>query len=41
MNKKISDESPLGKALMGRKVGEEVEYEAPVGKVIYKINKIF
>lgn len=36
-NKKISDESPLGKALMGKKVGHEVEYEAPVGKVIYKV----
>lgn len=40
INKKISDESPLGKALMGRKEGQEVEYEAPVGKVIYKIVKI-
>ena|SRR3989344_9077540 len=39
-NKKISDESPLGKALLGKKEGEEVEYVAPVGKVIYKIVKI-
>lgn len=38
--KKISDESPLGQALIGKKVGQEVEYEAPVGKVIYKIEKI-
>lgn len=35
--KKISHESPLGKALLGRKVGEKVEVEAPAGKVIYEI----
>jgi transcription elongation factor GreA len=40
MNKKISDESPLGKALLGRKIGEEVQYEAPVGKIIYEVLKI-
>lgn len=38
--KKISAESPLGKALMGRKVGETVEFEAPVGKILYEIKKI-
>lgn len=35
--KKISHESPLGKALIGKKVGEKVEVEAPAGKVLYKI----
>jgi len=40
LNKKISHESPLGKALMDKKVGETVEVEAPVGKVIYKIVEI-
>lgn len=35
--KKISHSSPLGRALLGRKVGEKVEVEAPVGKIIYKI----
>lgn len=35
--KKISNSSPLGKALLGRKVGESVEVEAPVGKINYKI----
>ncbi len=35
--KKISAGSPLGKALVGRKPGEEVEFEAPAGKVVYKI----
>ena len=35
--KKISHESPLGKALLGKKVGEKVEVEAPAGKIQYKI----
>lgn len=39
-NKKISDESPLGKALLGKKIGHEVEYVAPIGKVIYKVVKV-
>jgi transcription elongation factor GreA len=34
---KISHESPLGQALLGKKVGEKIEVEAPVGKIIYKI----
>lgn len=38
--KKISHQSPLGKALVGRKVGESVEIEAPAGKVVYEIKKI-
>ena len=39
-NNKISHESPLGEALMGKKVGDVVEFEAPVGKVSYKIIEI-
>lgn len=35
--KKISHSSPLGRALLGKTVGEKVEVEAPVGKIIYKI----
>jgi transcription elongation factor GreA len=35
--KKISHESPLGKALLGKKVGEKVEVEAPAGKLSYTI----
>ncbi|OGH39200.1 MAG: transcription elongation factor GreA [Candidatus Levybacteria bacterium RIFCSPLOWO2_01_FULL_38_21] len=35
--RKISHESPLGKALIGKKVGDKVEIEAPAGKVIYSI----
>jgi len=37
MNKKISDKSPLGLALLGKKPGEKVEVEAPAGKVVYEI----
>lgn len=33
----ISDESPLGKAFLGHKQGEEVEAETPRGKTKYKI----
>lgn len=35
--KKISHESPLGKALLGKKMGERVEVEAPAGKILYTI----
>ncbi len=35
--KKISHESPLGKALMGKRVGDKVEVEAPAGKIVYKV----
>lgn len=37
MEKKISHESPLGKALLGKKVGDKVEVEAPAGRLLYKI----
>jgi transcription elongation factor GreA len=39
-DRKISHESPLGKALLGRKTGEKVEVEAPAGKIIYSIVSI-
>ncbi len=38
--KKISHESPLGKALIGKKVGDNVEVEAPAGKVSYYIKSV-
>lgn len=38
--KKISHESPLGKALLGKTVGSEIEVEAPAGKMLYKIVSI-
>ena len=37
VNRKISYQSPLGQALIGKAVGEMVEFDAPVGKVKYKI----
>ena len=37
---KISDQSPLGKALIGKKVNDEIEVDAPVGKIVYKIVSI-
>mgnify|MGYP004499333183 FL=1 len=37
---KISNESPIGKALLGAKKGAEVEVEAPVGIIKYKILSI-
>ena len=33
----ISDESPVGKALLGKKVGEVVKAEAPDGEIEFKI----
>ncbi len=37
---KISDESPVGKALLGHKVGEEVTVEAPIGTLHFTIVSI-
>ncbi|MBZ0282840.1 MAG: transcription elongation factor GreA [Anaerolineae bacterium] len=37
---KISSESPLGKALMGAKVGSEVKVHAPDGEIIFVIKSI-
>lgn len=34
---KISDESPLGKALLGHKKGETIDVEAPVGTLKFEI----
>jgi transcription elongation factor GreA len=33
----ISDESPIGRALIGKKPGEEVEVKVPSGTLVYKI----
>ncbi len=40
MNGKISDDSPLGKAILGRKEGDTIEVEAPIGMLQYKILKV-
>ncbi len=37
---KISDESPLGKALKGKKVGDTVDVEAPGGLMSFKVLEI-
>ncbi len=39
-NGKISDESPVGKALLGKKIGDEVIVEAPGGEFKLKIVEI-
>lgn len=36
-NGKISNESPIGQALLGKKKGEQIEVEVPVGTIIYKV----
>lgn len=38
---KISHESPLGASLLGKKVGDKVEVEAPIGKLKYTILNIY
>lgn len=40
VSKKISHESPLGRALIGKKVGDEVHVEAPAGQIAYKIKAV-
>jgi transcription elongation factor GreA len=40
LNGKISDESPIGQALLGKKLGEEVEIKTPAETTIYKIIEI-
>ncbi len=40
MNKKLSQNSPIGQALINKKVGDLVEVNIPTGKVQYKIIEI-
>lgn len=40
INLKISNESPVGKALVGRKVGESVEIAVPDGIIKYEVLQI-
>ena len=37
MNGRISEESPFGKALLGKAVGEDVVVEAPAGTIHYQV----
>lgn len=39
-DKKISNESPVGKAILGLTVGEQVEVKAPAGTFSYRIEAI-
>lgn len=40
VNGRISDESPVGAGLLGRKVGERVEIETPGGVMAYEVLEI-
>ncbi len=40
LQNKVSNESPIGKALLGAQVGDVVEVEAPAGVVQYKVLSI-
>ena len=40
LNGKISDESPIGKSLLGKKVGDEVEIQTPAETAAYKITEV-
>lgn len=40
LKNKISNESPLGRALMGARVGDVITFEAPVGEMQYKVMQI-
>lgn len=37
---KISVDSPIGKALLGRKVGEKVDVQVPAGKITFEVAEI-
>ena len=37
MEARISDDSPFGRAMLGKKVGETVEFEAPAGLMRFEI----
>jgi len=38
--KRISDESPIGRAIVGSKVGDVVTYDAPAGQMKVEIVEI-
>lgn len=40
LNGKISNESPLGRAIIGRKKGDTVEFVTPKGEVSYTIKSV-
>ncbi len=40
MENRISDESPVGKSLLGHRAGDVVEVEVPVGVITYEVLEI-
>ena len=40
MERKVSEDSPFGKALMGTKAGDEITVEAPRGVIHYRVDTI-
>lgn len=40
MARAVSEDSPFGKALMGARMGDEVNVEAPKGVIHYRVDKI-
>ena len=37
MESRISDDSPFGRAMLGKHIGQTVEVEAPVGTIRFEI----
>lgn len=40
LHRKISHESPIGSALMGKKVGDKIQVDAPMGVLTYTVLKV-
>ena len=40
MERKVSEDSPFGKALMGSKAGDQITVEAPRGVIHYRVDTI-
>ena len=40
LNNMISDQSPIGKAIMGKRAGEQVKVEAPSGELTFTIKEV-
>ncbi|MYB77208.1 MAG: transcription elongation factor GreA, partial [Chloroflexi bacterium] len=40
LENRISNESPVGQALMGHRVGEQVTVEVPAGTLTYTIKEV-
>ena len=40
LEKKISDQSPIGRALMGKKAGESITVTAPAGELHFKVIEV-